>query len=388
MEKNYVAKTMYGLESVLAEELIKLGAKDVQKLNRAVSFIGDAALLYKINYCCRTAVSVLLPVKEFEVNKQQDLYDGIVSIPWEKMFAVDCTMVVNAVVFEAEFTNSLYVALRTKDAIVDRFRRLFNQRPSIDKENPEIKVEVNLYKNRCIVSLDSSGVSLFKRGYRQTTGMAPINEVLAAGLIQLAGWDTKKTFYDPMCGSGTLLIEAAMYAANIPAQYYRKLPFAFQFWNDYDPMLWKYTKKECDMQMGESECEIYGSDVSSKSIDMAMQNIKEAKLHKDIQVFQKDFLQAEPPAETGLIVSNPPYGERLQKDDLVGFYQNMGDWLKRKYENYDVWFISSDEYAMKMLGLHPSIKMTLYNGSLECKYEKFEMYKGSKKISKQQKNMD
>ena len=375
------AKTMKGLEPVLAKELAELGATNIEIGTRAVMFEGDQKVMYRANFECRTALAILKPLVDFQIKSQDDLYDKVVNMAWEKQFCVDTKIFVESFCLDSVFTHTKFVSQRTKDAIVDHFRRLFHKRPFVDLENPDVIIDVYLYKNRCVVSLNSSGASLHRRNYRIQTNQAPINEVLAAGMIALSDWDMKTDFYDPMCGSGTLLIEAAMKACNMPAQFYRK-DFAFQHWNDFDTMLWKQVQDDAVANIGDPECEIFGSDISEENLYIAEQNIKQSRLHKDIEIRLGDFLKLEPPTEKGIIITNPPYGVRLEVNDLIEMYKNIGDKLKTDYKNWTAWFISSDVDALKNFGLHPSKKIELYNGALVCKFQKFEMYEGSRKKSK------
>jgi putative N6-adenine-specific DNA methylase len=302
-------------------------------------------------------------------------------MPWEKQFCVDSKMMVDSFCMDSVFTHTKFVSQRVKDAICDHFRRMFQKRTYVELENPDVKIDVYLYKNRCVISLNSSGESLHRRNYRIQANQAPINEVLAAGLIALSDWDMKTDFYDPMCGSGTLLIEAAMKACNMPAQYYRK-NFSFQHWNDFDALLWKQVQTEAVANIDDPECEIFGSDISEESLYIAEQNIRQSRLHKDISLRVGDFMKLDAPSEKGIIVCNPPYGVRLQVDDLIEMYKNIGDKLKQDYQNWTAWFISSDVDAMKNFGLHPSKKIELNNGALVCKFQKFELYEGTRKKSK------
>jgi putative N6-adenine-specific DNA methylase len=351
-------------------------------------FEGDQKVMYRANYECRTALTILKPLLDFQIKTQDEMYDKIVNFAWEKQFCVDSKMMVDSFCIDSVFTHTKFVSQRAKDAIVDHFRRLFHKRPFVDLENPDVRIDVYLYKNRCVVSMNSSGESLHRRNYRIQANQAPINEVLAAGMIALSEWDTKTNFYDPMCGSGTILIEAAMKACNMPAQFYRK-KFAFQHWNDFDTMLWKQVQEDAVANIGDPECEIFGSDISEENLYIAEQNIKQSRLHKDIEIRLGDFLKLDPPtdastgsATTGTIVTNPPYGVRLEVESLIEMYKNIGDKLKKDYQGWTAWFISSDVDAMKNFGLHPSKKIELYNGALLCKFQKFEMYEGSKKKSK------
>jgi putative N6-adenine-specific DNA methylase len=379
------AKTMKGLESALAQELADLGATNIETGNRAVMFEGDQKVMYRANFECRTALAILKPLADFQIKTQEDFYDKVVNIAWEKQFCVDSKIMVDSFCMDSVFTHTKFVSQRAKDAICDHFRRLFHKRPYVELENPDIKIDVYLYKNRCVISLNSSGESLHRRNYRIQANQAPINEVLAAGLIALSGWDMQTDFYDPMCGSGTLLIEAAMKACNMPAQFYRK-KFAFQHWNDFDSLLWKQVQEDAVANIGDPECEIFGSDISEECLYIAEQNIKQSRLHKDISLRLGNFLKLDPPTEKGVIVCNPPYGVRLEVEDLIEMYKDIGDKLKKDYQDWTAWFISSDVDAMKRFGLHPSKKIELYNGSLLCKFQKFELYEGSKKKSNRQEN--
>ena len=377
-----VAKTMVNLEEVLAEELRQMGALNVNVITRAVEFEGDMRLLYRANYCCRTALAILKPFAEFDANDEQELYDQVYKIRWEKILDVDCTFMIDSTTSGEVFTHSYYAALKTKDAIVDRFRRNFGKRPSIDTEQPDYKFNLHIRDNHVTLLMNSSGDSLHKRGYRQGVGIAPINEVLAAGLLKLAGWKCDCNFYDPMCGSGTMLIEAAMMANNIPAQYYRGNRFGFMKWKEFNLGEWKSVKNEEDRKIGalDFEGEIWGNDIDETVIAQCEKNLEYTKLHKDVMLHIGDFADQEPPEGKTLIVTNPPYGERIKVEDLNAMYEKLGDTFKQKYgKDCDVWLITSDFEAMKHIGLHPSAKIPVQNGSLDCRFLHFELYDGSKK---------
>ncbi len=382
-----VAKTMVNLEEVLAEELRQLGALNVTPITRAVEFEGDMRLLYRANYCCRTALAILKPFAEFDANNEQELYDQVYKIRWEKILDVDCTFMIDSTTSGEIFTHSYYAALKTKDAIVDRFRRNFGKRPSIDTEEPDYKFNLHIRDNHVTLLMNASGDSLHKRGYRQGVGIAPINEVLAAGLLKLAGWKCDCNFYDPMCGSGTMLIEAAMMANNIPAQYYRGNRFGFMKWKEFNLGEWKSVKNEEDRKIGaiDFEGEIWGNDIDETVIQQCEKNLEYTKLHKDVMLHIGDFADQEPPEGKTLIVTNPPYGERIKVEDLNAMYEKLGDTFKQKYgANCDVWLITSDFEAMKHIGLHPSAKIPVQNGSLDCRFLHFELYDGSKKAKNQE----
>ncbi len=367
------AKTISGLEPVLAKELESLGAADVKVVKRAVSFTGDLALMLKANYCCRTALRILKPLFEFTITDQKDLYVNLNGYPWEDLLTPDSTISIDAVISYTVFTNSQFVAQKSKDAIVDRFRDKFGQRPNVDLENPDLRINVHLFKDLCSVSLDSSGQSLHKRGYRRSTGAAPINEVLAAGLVQLSGWDLTTPVYDPMCGSGTLIIEAAMLAKNIPCGYFRK-EFGFMRWRDFDETLWNSVKTEADARISPLTLQFFGSDRTEMAISSTKENLAFTGLTNDVSLQVISFEESTPPVEKGFILCNPPYDERLRVDDTIAFNKMIGDTLKRKYKGYTAWFISSDLESIKFIGLKPSRKIVVFNGPLECRFVKFELY--------------
>ena len=382
-----VAKTMLNLEEVLAEELRQLGAENITILKRAVEFEGDMRMLYRANYCCRTALAILKPFAEFDAENDEELYNKVYQIRWEKILDVDCTFMIDSTTSGEIFTHSYYASLKTKDAIVDRFRRNFGKRPSIDTENPDYKFNLHIRDNHVTLLMNSSGDSLHKRGYRQAVGIAPINEVLAAGLIKMAGWNCDCNFYDPMCGSGTLLIEAAMLANNIPAQYYRGDKFGFKRWKEFNLGEWKSVKNEEDRKIGsrDFEYEIWGNDIDPEVIQQCEKNLEFTRLHKDVMLHIGSFENQEPPEGHTLIVTNPPYGERIKVEDLNAMYTQLGDTFKQLYgSNCDVWLITSDFEAMKHIGLHPSAKIPVQNGSLDCRFLHFELYDGSKKGKYQQ----
>ncbi len=378
---------MLNLEEVLAEELRQLGAENITILKRAVEFEGDMRMLYRANYCCRTALAILKPFAEFDAENDEELYNKVYQIRWEKILDVDCTFMIDSTTSGEIFTHSYYASLKTKDAIVDRFRRNFGKRPSIDTENPDYKFNLHIRDNHVTLLMNSSGDSLHKRGYRQAVGIAPINEVLAAGLIKMAGWNCDCNFYDPMCGSGTLLIEAAMLANNIPAQYYRGDKFGFKRWKEFNLGEWKSVKNEEDRKIGsrDFEYEIWGNDIDPEVIQQCEKNLEFTRLHKDVMLHIGSFENQEPPEGHTLIVTNPPYGERIKVEDLNAMYTQLGDTFKQLYgANCDVWLITSDFEAMKHIGLHPSAKIPVQNGSLDCRFLHFELYDGSKKGKYQQ----
>ena len=378
-----IAKTQLGLEEVLAEELKQLGAMDVEVLNRAVSFVGDIGFMYKANLNLRTAIRILKPVFNFTARKDVELYEKALELDWQKYISVDNTIAVNAVVHSDFFNHSHYVALKVKDAIVDYFRNLTKgRRPDVDTKNPDIRINIHVSNDKCTLSLDSSGESLHKRGYRHATNEAPISEVLAAGLILLSDWDRQSDFLDPMCGSGTILIEAAMIACNIPPALHRK-KFCFMNWNNFDEPLWDKIKEVSINKVSDFEGRIIGCDRAFASIRKAQENIKDAMLDDMIEVKRANFVRKpELLPNGGTILFNPPYGERLNVDTHE-LYTSIGDTFKKNYAGCSAWLITSDMEAVNSIHLKHTRRIKIFNGNLECRFLKYEMYDGSKKLSKQ-----
>ena len=376
-----VAKTMAGLEGVLADELTVLGAENVEPLYRAVSFEGDKALMYKANYCCRTALRILKPIKSFVARNELMLYNNIFKINWHEYFNINETFAIDAVVSGNYFKHSQYAALKVKDAIADEFRQHFGARPSVDVDNPDLRINIHIENEKVTLSLDSSGESLHKRGYRKTVDKAPISEVLAAGMVKLTGWKYDCNFVDCMCGSGTIPIEAAMCAMNIPAGYFRD-KFGFMTWHDFDKKLWEKIQEEADDAIQDFDYEIFASDHSAKAVEIAKANIASAHLNHDIKLSKQDMFTMTPPEGGGIMIINPPYGERLEERDIISLYKSIGDALKKNFKGFEAWIISSNKDVLKQIGLKPSSKIVLYNGPLECKFEKFEIFEGSYKEMK------
>lgn len=374
---------MFGLEEVLAKELRDLGAQEVAVGVRSVSFKGDKGFLYKANISLRTAVRILKPIRKFKVRSEKDLYDSLQKIKWEKYLAVDGTFAIGAVVNSSFFTtNSHYISLKSKDAIADYYRHQYSKRPNVDLKYPDLKVHVHIKDDFCTVSLDSSGDSLHKRGYRSSTNIAPINEVLAAGLVLLSGYTGEGNFIDPMCGSGTLLIEAAMIACRIPANINRK-HFAFENWPDYDEDLYFVIQDALLNKISSPHYKIMGFDKAPSAVKKAKENIENANLSDFIGVHHVNFFNSRKEVfGNTTILFNPPYGERLELADLEGFYKNIGDTLKSGYPDSTVWFITSDLQALKYVGLRTSKRIPLRNGDLECRFVRYDMYEGSRKPKK------
>ncbi|MDP6921736.1 MAG: THUMP domain-containing protein [Lutibacter sp.] len=377
-----VATTLFGLEEVLADELKQLGAQEVKPGVRSVSFSGDKGFMYKANLCLRTAIRILKPLRRFPVFDEDDLYKKLQQIPWERYMNVDSTFAIGAVVHSKHFTaNNHYISLKSKDAIADYFRHKYHRRPNVDLKHPDCKIHIRIQQGHCTVSLDSSGNSLHKRGYRSATNIAPINEVLAAGMILLSGYKGHRNFIDPMCGSGTILIEAAMIAAKIPANINRN-EFAFEKWEDYDEELFFTIHDALLKRISSPPFKIMGFDKAPSAVRKAKENIKNAQLSDFIGVHHVNFFNSvkEVFGSTTLLF-NPPYGERLSIEAPT-FYKQIGDTLKHHYPGTTAWLITSDIEALKYVGLRTSKRIALKNADLDCKFVKYEMYEGSRKTSK------
>jgi putative N6-adenine-specific DNA methylase len=376
------ATTFHGLEDVLVNELMKLGARDIVPFKRGVSFTGDKGFMYKANLCLRTALKVLVPIYSFTANNEHELYEKMKEYEWEELLNTDDTLAINATVNSDEFNHSLYVSQKTKDAICDRFVDKFDVRPNVDLDRPTLRIYVHIFRNQVNVSLDSSGDSLFKRGYRVDIDTAPMKEVLAAGMVLLSNWQPHLPLIDGMCGSGTLGIEAALYANNIPPGVFRE-EFGFMKWHDYDKELWDKIYESTINRIKDDMPSIISSDIDIVPLEMAKRNGAVAKVDDVIQYEHLSFFDLMPTKPHGTILLNPPYDERIKMEDTNAFYKQIGDKLKKDFGGWTCWIISSNMEAIKSIGLHPSKKMTLFNASLECKLLKYEIYSGSKKASKQ-----
>lgn len=373
-----LAKTLYGLEDVLAAELREMGAASVTTLNRAVEFEGSKSLLYSVNYRSRLALSVLVPVAGFSIRSQKDLYNGAVSLDWDHYLKEGMTYAVTAVVSSVHFTHSGYAALVVKDAVADFFRRLARKRPSVDPKSPDLLVNVHISNDRVTVSLDSTVVPLYKRGYRRGQSEAPLSEVLAAGMIALAGWKADVPLVDGMCGSGTIVAEAGLLACNIAPGKFRK-SFGFMKWHDFDAALFRSVKFDAEKKERPSPVMIYGSDISSGACDTATANIREAGLSDTVTVSKRDFFNSQPPSDKGVLIINPPYGRRIGTPDMSVFYGAIGTTLKHHYTGYTAWILSGDSSSLKSVALKPSRKFELLNGDIPCHFLGYELYGGSRK---------
>jgi putative N6-adenine-specific DNA methylase len=377
----FVAKTLFGLENVLSEELKSIGALNVRIGNRAVMFEGEMSLLYKANYCLRTALSILMPIAEFRIRSKDDLYKSGTKIEWERYMDADDTFSIMAVVNSPHLSHSGYAGLLLKDAIVDTFRNKTGRRPSVDSSNPGVLINLHISNDLVTVSLDSSVIPLFKRGYRQEQALAPLNEVLAAGILMLSGWNASVSLTDPMCGSATFPIEACMIASRIPAGKFRQF-FGFQRWRNFDEDLFEKVKLENDLKIISSPVKIYGSDISEEVIKNAGANISKAGLSESIILETIDFKDLKARDESGYLFMNPPYGQRIQPEEIDALYHMIGSTLKHSFTGTTAWLITSNKESLKHVGLKPKEKHTLFNGALECVLLKYEMYQGTRKPTK------
>ena len=382
MEFELIAKTFMGLEQVLAQELTQMGANNVQIGRRMVSFTGDKEMMYRANFQLHTAIRILKPIKHFKARSAEEVYDEIQKIDWSEYILKGKTFSVDSVVYSEEFRNSRFVTYKVKDAIVDQFREKHGTRPNISVSNPDIRLHIHIADNDATLCLDSSGESLHRRGYRQESVEAPLNEVLAAGMILMSGWKADTDFIDPMCGSGTLAIEAALIARNISPGVFRK-EFAFEKWNDFDQELFDAIYND-DTQEREFEHHIYGYDIDMKAVNTARLNVKAAGLSKEITIEQQDFKDFTKPANKSIIITNPPYGERISTPNLLGTYKMIGERLKHEFGGNDAWILSYREECFEQIGLKPSIKIPLFNGSLECEFRKYTLFDGKMKEFRQE----
>lgn len=377
---NIVATTLTGLEEVLAQELRDLDMDFVKVGNRAVSCSGNLRQLYEANLWCRTAIRILRPLRTFKARDEKDLYEQVQKTNWSEVFDLNMTFAIDAVVSHSTFEHSLYVSQLTKDAIVDQFRKKTGERPSVDRIRPDVRLNLHMHENMVTLSLDSSGDSLHRRGYRLQTNVAPLNEVLAAGIIGLSGWDKKSAFIDPMCGSGTFLIEAALMAQNMAPGLFRRDPYGFEKWKDYNESLFEMVWNTAEAKAKTSpQAQLIGYDLDADYIEAALGNIENAGLQGMIKIEQANFFDTKAPADHGVVVMNPPYNERIQSDDINFLYKNIGDTLKQNYQGFDAFVLTGNLEAAKSIGLRTSRRVPLYNGSIECRLLKYELYRGSRK---------
>ena len=380
MDKNFeiIAKTLFGMESLLANELTMLGAQKVRIGNRMVSFYGDKGFIYKSNLSLRTAIRILKPILKFNASNEFELYDAISSIDWTNIIPLNKSFRVDSVIYGKIFNNSLYVSQKVKDSIVDKIKFDTGTRPSVNIEDPDFRINIHIDNKKCTLSIDSSGISLHQRGYRFATEIAPINEVLAAGILLHSNWKGNTDFLDPFCGSATIPIEAAMIAFNIPANVNRK-KFSFENWKDWDEDLFYIIEESLLKKIKPKPIKIIGSDILSSAVEKSLINVENANLSEFIQIKKQNFLESSKNSKGSLkIVTNPPYGERID-GNINALYSDIGSTLKHKYDNTDAWIISSNLEAIKKIGLKASKKIKLINGKLDSSLHNYSIYKGSKK---------
>lgn len=375
-----IIKTFQGLEDVLAQECRQLGFKDIEILNRAVRIKADQRDLYRANYFLRTAIKVLFPVFDFKARNDDELYEGIKDYDWTEIIDSSMTLAIEVVLHSQYFTHSKFIAQRTKDAIVDLIRDKTNRRPRVDLENPDVRVSLHITEDAIQVFLDSSGDPLFKRGYRIGLHQAPLNEVLAAGLLLIAGWNGTGNLVDPMCGSGTFLIEGAMIAHGLPPGMYRD-SFGFEKWKDYNSDLFDEITDD-DYGVPVFKHKIVGGDISAQNIRISRENLHRSSLYKKIELVNEPMERFVPPEGGGWVITNPPYGDRLKTPQISELYSDLGSRFKHFYPNYQAWVFSGNPLAMKSVGLRPSFRRNLLNGSIPCTFNKYVLYDGSKKASK------
>lgn len=372
------ATTFFGLEEVLQKEILSLGGKDIVPFKRGVSFVGDLGFLYKANLCLRTALKVIIPIHHFKATDNESFYKGIKEITWEKFIAYTDSIKIECVVNSDNFDHSLFMAQKAKDALVDRFRERYGKRPDVDLIHPSLRIYIHIFRDEISVNIDSSGELLYKRGYRTDTNKAPINEILAAGLVLLSGWQPHKQLIDGMAGSGTIAIEAALIANNIPPGIFRK-EFAFMRWKNFDQALFDLITESAVNKIKENELDIVANDIYAPTVKKMETNLKNAKLSDVIKTSTQSFFDIKTDRKNGFIILNPPYGERIEKQEIAAFYKQIGDKFKKDFAGFTCWVITSSAEGFKSIGLRPTRKITLFNGSLECKFLKFEMYEGSKR---------
>lgn len=372
-----VLKTFFGLEDVLSEELAELGYPETEKLNRAVKVKGTWDDVYFLNLHARCAISVLVELRTFQLKEEKDLYREAMQIDWPELFTVDKTFAIKGAVNSTIFSHSQFPFLLVKDAVADSFRQKTGDRPNVHVKSPQIVIDLYVREKEGILSVNTSGMPLFQRGYRQSTGDAPLNEVVAAGLIRLSGWDRKSTFMDPFCGSGTLLIEAALLAAGIPSNIERS-HYAFKNLRNFDPIVWSAIHEKANKLVKSLPCTIVGSDINAEMAMKAKRNLRGFSFGRFVEVTVDDFKETKIPPGPGVLISNPPYGERMDVN-VEELYEELGDWFKQRLQGFDCWIISSSEEGFKSLGLRPNRRIKLYNGDLECSFRKYSIYDGSKK---------
>jgi putative N6-adenine-specific DNA methylase len=373
--------TFFAMEDLLAREVQQLGGRNIEPFSRGVSVTGDLGFLYKANLCLQTALKVLVPVARFEAPDEHKLYAAVKSMPWENFLGLEDTFMIEAVLNSEVYTHSLYVSRKVKDAIADRFREKTGRRPDVDLLKPSLRIYVHIHDTDVSIQLDSSGDPLYRRGYRIDIGEAPMKEVLAAGLVRLSGWERHQLLIDGMCGAGTIAIEAAISANRIPAGYYRN-DFTCMRWKNFDHSLYEMIYEGAIGRIRNDEMEIRASDIDATMVRKATSNVKTAKVDDVVKVSQESFFDLQPNKNSGVLILNPPYGERIPVADIEKLYKEIGNKLKKDFQGFNCWILTSSPEAVKSIGLRPSRRIKIYNGALECRYLRFEMYPGTKKIKR------
>ncbi len=370
--------TFYGLEEVLAKELQRLGGKNIEPFTRGVSVTGDLGFVYKANLCLHTALKIMIPITSFIAGNEEELYKQAGLIEWERFLNTDQSFMIESVLNTELYNHSLFVSQKIKDAIADRFRRLEGKRPSVDLIRPDLRLYARVFNDEVSLYIDSSGDPLYKRGYRAEQNLAPLKEVLAAGLVSLSGWEPHHVLIDGMCGSGTIAIEAALLANKIPPGYFRQ-DFGFMRWQNFDEQLYDTILDNALNRISNKEVEIIGNEIDPYTVKKALANVGHAKVEDVVKIQQGDFFDIQPTRKAGTLILNPPYGERLPVHEITGLYKEIGNKLKKDFSGFNAWIITSNPEAIKAIGLRTSRKIKIYNGSLECRYLKYEMYQGSKR---------
>lgn len=365
-------KTLFGFEDILEEEIRELGGKNIEKITRGIKCEGNPEFLYRANLALRTALKILVPIHSFRAKDEKELYDRMMEFDWSNFLDVDQTFALEPVIFSETFTHSNFVALKCKDAMADQFRNKYRRRPNVDRDAPDVLFNIHCANDYFTISMDSSGAPLNQRGYREEGHRAPMNEVLAAGMIKLSGWEKGTPLVDPMCGSGTILTEAAMIAMNMAPNLKRK-EFGFKTWPEFSPILWSRVKIEEQAKMRKPNIDFVGIDVDNNAVQLTRKALGKIGLRREVRIKEMDFRDFKPLEEKGMIITNPPYGERIG-DDILDFYTSMGDAFKNNFKGYDAWVISSNKQAMRKIGLNYSTIKKLYNGPLECDFCKYELY--------------
>lgn len=370
-------KTFFGMEDVLSDELEELGYTVENKLNRAVQLSGTWKDVYFLNTHVRCAISILVELASFKIKHEDELYKYCKKVKWTELFDISKSFAVKGAIFSKHFNHSQYPFLVVKDAIVDQFREITGERPNVNIKKPQVLFDLYINNDAVTLSVNTSGVPLFQRGYREETGIAPLNEVVAAGLIRMSGWDRKSTFIDPFCGSGTLLIEAAMLACDIPPSVERQ-HFAFKNLKNFDNEYWEELQNGMKRVVRELPCEIKGCDISDEMVLKSRRNLRTFSFGRFIDIRQGDFTSMSISSDKGTMVTNPPYGERMG-DEIDDLYERIGSWMKHDLPGFSCWILSSNMEAFKFIGLKPTQKVKVYNGDLDCSFRNFEIYSGSKK---------